>query len=380
MILTNNKRITKIHWDKDNIEAVYKGDELVWPQKYLQDRYISVMFDQNRKPEEAFYDLKDNGFIAYATESVKTYLGKCMPDGTVTVIPLKTWTDIEHGFVEIYYEDHRYDCYYDVPGYPKSIYTQQSKIDFLVQLPKMYFSCKEVEPDIFNLKISTYPFLGCHELFGKDHLIGRMSGERIDDKYYSNINVSPKSTFTQIRESVENKGPGWYGMYSEQAGLLMMIDMCLNGVNGNAVTYDYNPWGIANVYVNGGDGRNYFPNITIDPATNIATVNHLDGKTERFSVPYIWGGFFNKLYWGEYLTMLPKSEGERNEFYNESQCWIGNSKGIAVYTSCENGKWHLSGDRNDSDAIGVQLRCRACYCGKYHITYDVDYFESLPVL
>ena len=380
MIFTNNKKINKITWGKKRVEAVYKGSDLVWPQVYLQDKYVGMVFNQNADPKNAFSTTLDNGFIPYVTERVNTYLGKCMEDGTVTVIPVKTVKDLEHGSVNLYTETAQYELYYDIPGTPKSIYSSNSTIDILVQVPTIYYSCKEIEEDVFDLKISTYPFYGCHELFGKDHLIGCYSGERVGDKYYSDVNVSPRSTFTQIRQSVENKGPGWYGMYTEQAGLLMMIDMCLNGVNGSAVTYNYNPWGIHNVFTNGGDGRNYFPNLVIDPETNVATVKHLDGKVEHFDVPYIWSEYFDKLYWGEYLTMLPKSKGPKNRFYNESQTWIGNSKGIGIYTSCENGKWQIAGDRDDSDATGIQLRCRPCYYGKYHITHDADYFESLPIL
>lgn len=376
--------VKEISWGgKENVEAVYKGNSLIWPPVFLEDRYVQFNFDQTADPNEAFTNFIDNDFISYVTANVHTYMGKSMEDGTVAVIPLVVERDLERGFVNLVMDKYGGSdghAFYNVTGQPKSVYNYTAKVDYLTQIPTLYFSCKEVEEDKFNVVIATYPFVGAHEVFGKDRLIGRQSGMNIDDKWYSNIGVPRNNTFTQVKQFIANKGSGWYGMHTEEMGVLMMIDMCLNGVNGNAITYDYAPFGVANVFVNGGDGRIWPPNLEIDPATNVAKVTHLDGNVEYFDVPYIWGGYFDKMYWGEYLTMLPKSTGPMNKFYKESQSWIGNSKGTGIYMSSKQGSWSIAGDRDDSDATGINLRCRACYHGKYTVTHDPEYFESLPII
>lgn len=393
MIEINGKGAYKIHWGKQNIEAVYKGEDLVWPPVYIEDRYAKFVFSQKGRPEDACQNVEDNDMIGYIAQNTKTYAAKTMEDGTVTVIPLATIVNPEKGYVDLVNSfdndgnpkfDNTFgytkDVYYDIDGkYVKSIYNTNSVMDFVVQIPKIYFLCKTLEEDVFEIKMSTYPFVGSHELFGKDRLIGKFSGEWKNNKWWSDINVSQPCTFSQAKQYVLNKGAGWYPMYTEEMGLLMMMDICLSGVNGNILTYGFSPFGISNIFCNG-DGRMYPPNLVIDPKTNIATVYHLDGGIEQFNVPYIWGGFFNKLYWGEYLTILPKSEGTRDEFYRNSDSWIGNGKGIGIYTAEGEHTWRIAGDRDDSDATGVRIRCRACYYGKYHITTDVEYFESLPIL
>lgn len=382
MIRSGENPIHRIAWGNDHIEAVYKGTNLIWPEVYLEDRYVQFYFDQTGKPEDAFQGFHNNGLIEYVTENTKSYIGKCMPDGTVTVIPVVVDKNLETGAINHARDEIRYD----VPGQPLSEYKANTKIDFLTQIPKIFFSCKEVDEDIFDVKIATYPFVGAHELFGKDRLIGRYSGERQNDKWWSNINVGVRNTFTQVRDAISNKGPGWYGMTSEETGLLLMIGMCLQGgVNGRIITYDFAPFGVANVFCNG-TGRIWVPNLVIEPSTDgsddIATVYHLDGNVEHFRVPYIWNGYFNKLYWGEYLTPLPKSAGPQNSFYTKSQCWIGNHKGIGIYFPEGEGTWSIAGDRDDSDATGLAatLRARCCYYGNYVITHDAEYFESLPIL
>lgn len=396
MIEFDGKGIDKIHWGKDNIEAVYKGESLIWPPVYIEDRYAKFIFNQNVKPEDACENVEDNDMIGYIAQNTKTYLGKSMPDGTVTVIPLATIVNLEKGYVDTvnsFDSDGNPECkmgagfdfniYYDIDGkYTKSIYGTNSKIDFLVQIPKIYFLCKTLEEDRFEITMSTYPFVGAHELYGKDRLIGKFSGEWVGNKWWADINNSNPCTFSEAKQFVLNKGTGWYPMYTEEMGLLMMMDICLSGVNGNVLTHGFSPFGISNIFCNG-NGRMYPPNLVIDPETNVATVYHLDGNIEYFDVPKIWNGYFNKLYWGEYLTILPKSAGAKNEFYQDSICWIGNNKGIGIYTPSGQYSWSIAGDRDDSDATsdsGVRLRCRACYYGNYTVTKDIEYFESLPIL
>lgn len=391
MIQYNNGGIQRIHWGKENIEAVYKGENLIWPPVYIEDRYAKFVFNQKGRPEDACENVEDNDMIGYIAQNTKTYIAKSMEDGTVTVIPLATIVNPEKGYVDLVngfdtdgkpiHNNGKNDIvYYDIDGkYVRSIYGINSVIDFVVQIPKIYFLCKTLEEDRFEITMSTYPFVGAHELYGKDRLIGKYSGEHVGNKWWSDINVSNPCTFSQAKNYVLNKGTGWYPMYTEEMGLIMMMDICLSGVNGNVLTYGFSPFGISNIFCNG-NGRMYPPNLVIDPETNIATVYHLDGNVEYFDVPYIWGGYFNKLYWGEYLTILPKSAGAMNEFYEKSQCWIGNKKGIGIYTAEGERTWSIAGDRDDSDATGVRLRCRACYYGNYTVTKDVEYFESLPIL
>lgn len=396
MIQYNNGDIKRIHWGNDNIEAVYKGENLIWPPIYIEDRYAKFIFNQKGRPEDACEDVEDNDMIGYIAQNTKTYMAKSMPDGTVTVIPLATIVNPEKGYVDLVnsfdsdgnpqHVSNNNDVYYDIRDKDgkliKSEYGINSVIDFVVQIPKIYFLCRTLEEDRFEITMSTYPFVGAHELYGKDRLIGKFSGEWVNNKWWSDINVSKTCTFSQAKQFVLNKGTGWYPMYTEEMGLLMMMDICLSGVNGNILTYGFSPFGISNIFCNG-DGRMYPPNLVIDPETDIATVYHLDGNVEHFNVPKIWNGYFNKLYWGEYLTILPKSEGAKDEFYQDSICWIGNNKGIGIYTPTGQGTWSIAGDRDDSNAAsdsGVRIRCRACYYGNYTVTTDKDYFESLPIL
>lgn len=393
MIQYNNGDIKRIHWGNENIEAVYKGESLIWPPIYIEDRYAKFIFNQKGRPEDACENVEDNDMIGYIAQNTKTYMAKSMSDGTVTVIPLATIVNPEKGYVDTVnsfdsdgnpqHASSYNNVYYDIRDKDgnliKSKYSINSVIDFVVQIPKIYFLCRTLEEDRFEITMSTYPFVGAKELYGKDRLIGKFSGEWVNDKWWSDINVSKPCTFSQAKQFVLNKGAGWYPMYTEEMGLLMMMDICLSGVNGNILTYGFSPFGISNIFCNG-DGRMYPPNLVIDPKTKVATVYHLDGNVEHFDVPNIWGGYFNKLYWGEYLTILPKSDGPMNEFYEKSQCWIGNDKGIGIYTASGEHTWSIAGDRDDSDATGVRIRCRACYYGNYTVTKDVEYFESLPIL
>ena len=379
---TLTKDISRIYYQGDYYSKMYKGNKLIWPPDYL--RHESIEFNFNQKTGE-FGVAYDAGFIEYLLDNTTIYLVKCTEDGGVVAIPLWSEPDYETGGM-IYSErdvnaGNKGKFFYKIDPQRVSKYVNGSVIDVMTQIPSIYYQCKEVEEDLFNIKFSTYPFDGCHEVFGSDRLIGLYSGEEVGGKWYSNVNVTGKHTFTQCKQCVANKGPGWYGVYSEEIGVLMMLAMFKSGVNGRVLTVSYAPFGIANPFVNGSGGRNYMPNIEIDPATNIAAVHHLDGTTEYMEVPYIWGGNFSKLYWGEYLTIIPKEAG--NGIYNvQGQCWMGNHKGISLYLSCNENRWAISGDRDDTDITGMadQLRIRVCYHGDYTITNDIDYFESLPVL
>lgn len=374
------KDISRVSFGGQYFSKVYKGNKLIWPPTYLRHESIEFTFDQKTG---RFNVIQDAGFIEYLLDNTTCYLAKCTTDGKVVCIPLYTEPDydtgsIKHAGIDLGLSGSAYEHFYRIDK-SKSIYTAQSKIDFVTQVPTIYFRCREVAEDMFDIQFSTYPFEGCHEVFGPDRLIGLYSGHDWDNKWYSNVNTANRHTFTECKQLVANKGKGWYGAYSEEIGVLLMLGMFKSGVNGQVLTYNYAPFGIANPFTNGGDGRNFFPNIEIDPATNIAHISHLDGTVEQLQVPYIWGGSFATLHWGEYLTIIPKEKGS-GIYYNNNECWIGNNKGISIYCPGSAGKWAIAGDRNDSDATGVQLRIRACYHGEYTVTDDIEYFENLPIL
>lgn len=377
------KDISRVSFGGQYFSKVYKGNKLVWPPTYL--RHESIEYTFNQKTGE-FRVIQDAGFIEYLLENTTLYLSKCTKEGPPVVIPILSYPNYDTGGMlftgdKLGMGTTNRDVYYRVDQ-SKSIYTTSSHIDFVTQIPSIYFKCKEVAEDMFDIQFSTYPFEGCHEVFGPDRLIGLFSGESWEGKWYSDVNMMYgfKPTFSDCRNHVAAKGKGWYGAYSEEIGVLMMLAMFKSGVNGQVLTYDYAPFGVANPFCNGGGGRNYMPNIEIDPATNIAKVSHLDGNVEYLQVPYIWNGYFSSLYWGEYLTIIPRTPG--TGIYKNNMCWMGNNKGISIYLPTGEGSWSLAGDRDDSDATAMsdQLRIRACYQGEYTVTDDIEYFENLPIL
>lgn len=373
------KDISRIWYEGEYYAKMYKGNKLIWPPDYMKHESIQYTFNQKTGQ---FNVVQDAGFIEYLLDNTTLYLAKCREDGNVVVIPLWSEPNYKTGGMNFIgggaIDGGAGSVFYKIDE-SKSIYTTSSHIDFLTQIPTIYFRCQEVGEDLFDINFSTYPFDGCHEVFGPDRLIGLFSGEYWGDRWYSNVNAiwTKYPTFSECRQFVANKGQGWYGAYSEEIGVLMMLAMFKSGVNGECLTFNYAPFGVANPFCNGAGGRNYLPNIEIDPATNIASVHHLDGNIEYLQVPYIWSSF-SKLYWGEYLTMIPKEAGRG--IYNRSDCWMGNNKGTCIYLPTGEGTWSIAGDRDDSDATGVQLRIRACYHGDYIITNDIEYFESLPIL
>lgn len=378
------KDISRIYYEGEYYSKMYKGNKLIWPPDYMKHESIEYTFNQKTGK---FNVVQDAGFIEYLLDNTTIYLVKGTEDGTPVVIPVYSEPDYKTGGMNYIWghanpsAGNTGQFKYKINPDVTSIYTNGSKIDVMTQIPTIYFRCQEVDEDLFDIQFSTYPFDGCHEVFGPDRLIGLYSGQEQDGKWYSNVNMTGKHTFTQCKQLVANKGKGYYGIYSEEIGVLMMLGMFKTGVNGSVLSVEYAPFGVANPFVNGSGGRNYMPNIEIDPATNIAAVHHLDGNTEYLEVPYIWGGNFSKLYWGEYLTIIPKEPG--NGIYNvNAQCWIGNHKGISIYLSSSQERWAISGDRDDIDIGGMQdqLRIRVCYHGEYTITNDIEYFESLPVL
>lgn len=384
---TNNQVLTKdishIWYDGEHYAKMYKGNKLIWPPDYMKHESIQYTFNQKTGQ---FNVVQDAGFIEYLLDNTTIYLAKCREDGNVVVIPL--WSEPDYNSGGMLYTANNLGVRNDVRAvfyeidHTESIYNTNSHIDYLTQIPTIYFRCQEVAEDMFDINFSTYPFDGCHEVFGPERLIGLFSGESYQNKWYSNVNMmyGYKPTFSDCRNHVAAKGKGWYGAYSEEIGVLMMLAMFKSGVNGKCLSYDYAPFGVANPFCNGGNGRNYMPNVEIDPATNIAHVKHLDGTIEQLQVPYIWGGNFATLHWGEYLSIIPKTAG--NGIYQRAQTWIGNNKGISVYLPTGEGTWSIAGDRDDSDATDMQdqLRIRACYHGDYIITNDIEYFESLPIL
>ncbi|MCH5167361.1 MAG: hypothetical protein J1F35_05650 [Erysipelotrichales bacterium] len=378
------KDISRVWYNGQYYEKIYKGNKLIWPPNYLRHESIEYTFNENTGE---FIVVQDAGFVEYLLENTTIYLSKCIENGNPVVIPLLSEPNYDTGGM-LYTSDKlglgsdTRQVHYKIDG-SKSIYTTQSHIDFLTQIPTIYFRSKEVGAGLYDINFSTYPFEGCHEVFGPERLIGLFSGESWEGKWYSDVNTMYgfKPTFSQCREHVANKGKGWYGAYSEEIGVLMMLAMFKSGVNGRCLTYDYAPFGVANPFCNGGGGRNYMPNIEIDPVTNMATVRHLDGNIEYLEVPYIWSQSFSKLYWGEYLTIMPKESGS-GIYKTNNECWMGNHKGTSLYLASGENKWAIAGDRDDSDVTGMQdqLRIRACYHGEYTITNDIAYFESLPIL
>lgn len=374
------KDISRVSFGGQYFSKVYKGNKLLWPPTYLRHESIEYTFNQNTGE---FKVVQDAGFIEYLLDNTTIYLAKTTKEGNVVVIPLYSEPNYDTGSMSYTWGGAGNSMTLKYRSNPEinSIYVTGSVIDVMTQIPTIYFRCHEVAEDLFDIKFSTYPFDGCHEVFGPDRLIGLFSGQEANGKWYSNVNVTTKHTFSECRQLVANKGKGWYGAYSEEIGVLMMLAMFKSGVNGEVLTVSYTPFGIANPFVNGGGGRNYLPNIEIDPATNIAKVEHLDGNTEYLQVPYIWSSNFSKLYWGEYLTIIPKEKG--NGIYNcDNSVWIGNNKGTAIYLPTAEHKWSIAADRDDSDATAMSdnLRIRVCYHGPYTVTDDIEYFENLPIL
>ena len=379
------KDISRVYYEGQYYERMYRGNKLIWPPDYLRHESINYTFNQKTGQ---FNVVQDAGFVEYLLDNTTIYLVKATESGIPVVIPVYSEPDYTTGGMNYVWGQKNPNAgntgifKYKIDPDVESIYISGSQIDIMTQIPTIYFSCREMEENMYDIKFSTYPFEGCHEVFGPDNLIGLYSGqEGTTGKWYSNVNVTGKHTFSQCRQLVANKGAGWRGAYSEEIGVLLMMGMFKTGVNGRILSTGYAPFGVQNPFVNGSGGRNYMPNIEIDPATNIAYVSHLDGTVEELAVPYIWGQSFSELYWGEYLTILPRKAG--SGIYNtRNQCWMGNSKGISLYLSCNSDVWAISGDRDDTDVSGMegQLRIRVCYRGEYTITNDIEYFESLPVL
>lgn len=373
------KDISRIWYQGEYYSKMYKGNKLVWPPDYLRHESIEYTFNQKTGEFSVGYDA---GFIEYLLDNTTIYLVKSIETGGVIAIPLQSEPNYETGSMKYRFngDSNTAPFTYKIDG-SNSIYHAMSKIDVMTQIPSIYYKSTEVSEDLFDIKFSTYPFDGCHEVFGVDRLIGLYSGSDNGNKWYSNVNVANKHTFTECRQFVTNKGKGWYGAYSEEIGVLMMLAMFKSGVNGEVLTVTYTPFGIANPFVNGGGGRNFLPNIEIDPATNIARVEHLDGNVEYLQVPYVWSQSFSKLYWDNYLTILPKERG--NGIYNtDNSVWMGNNKGTSIYLPCVEHKWSIAADRDDTDVLAMSdnIRIRVCYHGDYTITNDIEYFESLPVL
>lgn len=254
--------------------------------------------------------------------------------------------------------------------------------DYFTKLPKIYYESIEILPDKYDIKFSLKPFSGASKVFGNDILIGHGSGYFYNNKFYANHRDSPKGVnFEDAKNGIILRGEGYYGFTSDEAGVLTLLNIYKNGVNGNIINYN-SFLGVSNVIVNGCEGRMYFPNVELD--TFIAKVTHLDGIIEYLNIPYIWSGSFSKLHIGKYLTILPKEEGEG--IYDSQNCWI-DKNGTGFYNigfkqdaPPEDNYWAISGDRNNRTITEVNLKIRPCFKGKIIETKDVEWFKSLPII
>lgn len=355
---------------KDSKEIIRSGRTYVKPSWGML-KTTEFIFDQNGKPEDAFIELRETGLLQYLVENVRIYECKLLEDGQMLCLPL------QREVVDEYY----LECSSYPDGTPLADDTRSDcKIDRMAVIPAVYYRSVEISPHKYRMKFSASYFPGSHKVFGDDTLIGTGSGYYTDGGWYANTSwSSSKITFTQAREGIARRGSGYYGFTSDEMGVLMFLEMFVDGVNGSVIRWDKHRGdflGIKNVFANGNDGRMYPPNISIDKG--LCTVEHLDGIKESFRVPYIWGGQFNKLRIGEYLTIVPIEQG--TGFYELADTWIGNETGIAIYTSGKNGSWSIAADRSDADATGVTLKVRPCFKGKIVETLDVAAFKSIPII
>lgn len=336
----------------------------------IPEHTIEFIFNQTGEGE-VVTPLLDTGLLDYLVENIKCYQGKYQEDGSMLVTPLN---------VEIGSEDSEYDIfptnYLDGSEIPFGVGSENN--DYFTHIPTIYYKSIEIEPDKFKIRFSAHPFTGCHKIFGSNTLIGTGSGSITDNRFYANGEYQGNQiTFSKAKECLLNRGEGYYGMTSDEMGVLIILNIYKNGVNGNILGSN-SFLGIHCVFMNGNNGRMYPPNIEIDNA--VAKITHLDGEIEYLKVPYIWGQSIKKLYIGEYLNIIPKESGEG--IYNITDNYMGNPEGIAFYYPCY-GKWQICADRSDAQgatASSVKLKIRPCFKGKIVETQDVEWFKSLPII
>lgn len=332
----------------------------------LPDPCISFIFNQTGEGE-VVTPIKDTGLLDYLVENIKIYQGKYQEDGSMLVTELVTEINPNYEINVVSYLDGSF------------VHMNQGDADYFTHIPTIYYKSIEISPDKFKIKFSAYPFPNAKKVFGENNLIGYGSGCLIDDNFYANKETQGSQiTLTQAKRGIANRGIGYYGMTSDEMGVLMFLTIYYDkNVNGFVLTNN-SFLGIDCVFVNGDYGRMCPPNIEIDNA--VAKVTHLDGNIEYLNVPYIWNGPFSKLHIGKYLTILPKEEG--NGIYYSKSCYIGNADGIAMYCPCFS-QWQIGADRNDTQLAqdsGTKLKIRPCFKGKIVETKDVEWFKSLPII
>lgn len=365
---------------KESGEIVTHGENYGKPKwDEIADTRCMIEFIFNQTGEgEVITPIRDTGLLDYLADNIKIYQGKYQEDGSMLVTPLNIKVLKDGG---VYYFEPV--SYLDGSGVITDIQPSNSdNRDFFTYLPAIYYLSKEIEPDKFKITFSTNPFKGCHKVFGEDNLIGHCSGCLTNNNFYANNTAQGlKITLTRALAGIENRGKGYYGMTSDEMGVLMFLNIYYDRNVNRAVLYTSPFLGVYGLFMNGSFGRVCPPNIEINNA--VAKVTHLDGNIEYLDVPYIWGGSIKKLYIGEYLTILPKEAG--TGIYDSKQCYIGNSEGIAIYCSnIENHYgWQICGDRSDAQLAqedGLKLKIRPCFKGRIVETQDVEYFKSLPII
>lgn len=364
MIEINENRIVGLYKGLEEITRGYTYDSsLIYGDNDLLEPCINFIFNQTGEGDVVI-PIKDTGLLEYLIKRIKCYHGKYQENGSMLVTPLIT-------------EVNGYDIQPISYLTGEKINSLVGNHDFFTTVPTIYYKSTEIREDIFEMMFSARPFDGCHKVFGENILIGTFSGNAVNKGYYANVGSSgPGITFSGARERISNRGKDYYGFTSDEMGVWMFLNIYNGGVNGPVVSTYSNFIGIECVFVNGGDGRMYPPNIEINDT--IAKVTHLDGHIEYLKVPYIWNSSFSKLHIGEYLTIVPKEEGKG--IYNVGSAWMGNSDGVAIYTSSNLGEWMICADRSDSDAGGVRIKIRPCFKGIIEETEDVEYFKSLPII
>lgn len=373
-----NIQDSSIVFCKESGEIVTHGENYgdpKWEELGVPKNTIQFIFDQTGTGD-VITPIFDTGLLDYLAENIKCYQGKYQKDGSMLVTPLNTTIATTEG-PKYYFAPTSY-----LDGSEISMADDRTNNkDYFTRIPTIYYKSEEIEPDKFKITFSACELKGYHKIFGWDTLIGTGSGSIFNNRFYANDAAQNNQiTLSQAKEYLANRGEGYYGMTSDEMGVLMFLNIYHDRSVNKTVT-EFNCFlGVKCVFKNGSRGRMCPPNIEIDNA--LAKITHLDGNIEYLKVPYIWSARFSKLWIGEYLTILPKEGG--NGIYNSDTCWMGNSEGVAMYCACDvHSGWQISADRNDArmaQDVSIHLKIRPCFKGKIMETDDVDYFKSLPII
>lgn len=339
--------------------------------------YLAFMFDQNPGTKKIITPINDTGFLDYLVENTKPYVAKYQEDGSMLVCPVKKEIQENYAIAEP-------QCYWD--GFTSEIFIKASNriytTDFMAIIPTIYYKCYEASPDKFVMKFAVEPFEGCKQVFGEDYLIAMESGRLSNNRFYANGQTfGEKLSFTEARAAITSRGEGYYGMTSEERGVLYFLQCYIY----NDIFVGWSGYhgilGINGGTLVSGGNRHYIPNIEFE--NMVATVHHLDGIDETFQLPSLWGTNFSKLIIGEYLTILPKEAG--NGIYGKQDNWIDN-KGIGIYLPNNTTSYTVgfSADRNDETIKQLGgwsgIRIRPCFKGKIVETLESEWFDSLPII